>query len=547
LGEHHSAADAGDLRPGTPIGPYDLLMPIGTGGMAEVWAARTRSNGQIVALKVLLPEVAENEQFQQMFFDEACIASRVRHPNVCETYELAHENGSLYLAMEWVDGPSLMRLLRPHGEEEGDSPRVPIDMRTAARIVADACAGLHAAHNLRGPDSRLLEVVHRDVSPHNLLLGSDGSVKVTDFGVAKALGKSHMTLAGQVKGKLAYMSPEQLVGGGLDRRSDVFALGVVLYEITTGQKPFVGEHDTQVMAAIVMGNYLAPSAIVPGYPPDLEAIVVHALASETHERFQSAQDMQRALDGWLVTSGPPLLQGHVAILVRERCGEEVAARARAVHEAMRLLRMPGANDAGATGRRELTQRSEAQGRAVMPIVAAALIGAVLGVGVLGWVWSNKKKPQVVSTQAVASAASAANAANAASAALSETEPPPAAAGALGRVRVKVDPPTSVFIVDGVLLPRDVDRIARPEDGGTLQILVRADGHEDTILVLDEGTPDEVEVVLLPVTPQHRSRPRVRDARGADAGGRAGTAEARAAASAAASSVAPEEAPPNPYE
>jgi hypothetical protein len=517
-------------------------MPIGTGGMAEVWAARTRTNGQIVALKVLLPEVAENEQFQQMFFDEACIASRVRHPNVCETYELAHENGSLYLAMEWVDGPSLMRLLRPSGEEEGDSPRIPIDARTAARIVADASAGLHAAHNLRGPDSRLLDVVHRDVSPHNLLVGSDGSVKVTDFGVAKALGKSHMTLAGQVKGKLAYMSPEQLVGGGLDRRSDVFALGVVLYEITTGQKPFVGEHDPQVMAAIVMGNYLAPSAIVPGYPPDLEAIVVRALASEAHERFPSAQDMQRALEAWLVASGPPLLQGHVAMLVRERCGEEVTARARAVHEAMRLLRMPGAHDAGATGRLQLERRTAAQGRAVMPIVGAALIGAILGLGVLGWVWSNKRKPQTAAAQTAASAASVAGAA---SAAPGETTPPPAVAH--GRVRVKVDPPTSVLIADGVLLPRGLDRIARPEDGGTLQIVVRADGHEDTILVLDEGTPDEVEVVLLPVTPQHRSRPRVRDARGADAGGRAGTAEAPAVASTAASGVAPEEAPPNPYE
>ena len=533
--EHPAAAiDPDEPRPGDPIGPYDLLMPIGTGGMARVWAARTRTSGQVVALKLLLPDVAENEQFQQMFFDEACIASRVRHPNVCETYELANENGSFYLAMEWVDGPSLMRLLRPRGDEEGDSPKVPIDPRLAARIMVDACAGLHAAHNLRGPDGRLLEVVHRDVSPHNILMGTDGSVKVTDFGVAKALGKSHMTLAGQIKGKLAYMSPEQLTGGGLDRRSDVFALGTVLYEITTGQKPFVGEHDPQVMAAIVMGNFLPPRAVVHGYPPELERIVMHALAGEPQGRFASALDMQRALESWLATSGPPVLQGHVALLVRERCGEEVNARARSLHEAMRSVRTPASAADTSSGGVEVSRNAgPRRGRGVLPVVAAVLVGAVLGLGVLGWVWTTRK-PKIAAAQPAPSAS--------ASATPSATAPaaPAFAAASNGVLRIKVDPPTALLIVDGVVMPRGVDRVARPGDGGTIQVVARAEGHEDTIVIVDEATTDEVEVVLLPLTPQRPHRPRVRDARG-DAGA------ARPTPAPSPDRAAPHEAPPNPYE
>jgi serine/threonine-protein kinase len=178
---HH---DSEALRAGGSLGPYDLLAQIGIGGMARVWAARVRGKTDVVALKMLLPELAENEEFRKMFFDEARIASRVRHPNVCGTYEMGEQSGILYLAMEWLDGPSLMRVLRPGREDVSDCERVPIRPRIAARIVADSCAGLHAAHELIGDDGRPLAVVHRDVSPHNLLMTSTGEVKVTDFGVA---------------------------------------------------------------------------------------------------------------------------------------------------------------------------------------------------------------------------------------------------------------------------------------------------------------------------------------------------------------------------
>jgi serine/threonine-protein kinase len=298
---HH---DIDELGRGSVLGPYDLLVPIGAGGMARVWAARVRGTSDVVAVKMLLPELAENVEFRKMFFDEARIASRVRHPNVCGTYEMGEQAGTLYLAMEWLDGPSLMRVLRPGREDLTECDRIPIRPRIAARIVADACAGLHAAHDLLGDDGRPLGVVHRDVSPHNLLLTSAGEVKVTDFGVAKALGKSHMTMAGQLKGKLAYMAPEQLVGGPIDRRCDVFALGCLLYEITTGQRPFQGEHDPQVMAAIMLGRYEPPSRIVANYPHELSIIVMRALANEPPNRYPSAEHMRQALESYLRTSGP---------------------------------------------------------------------------------------------------------------------------------------------------------------------------------------------------------------------------------------------------
>ncbi|MBN9163729.1 MAG: serine/threonine protein kinase, partial [Myxococcales bacterium] len=301
-------------------------MPVGSGGMAHVWAARHRGAGVVFALKMLMPHLAENASFREMFFDEARIASRIRHENVARTFELVDLDGMLTLVMEWVDGSSMVRMLRPGLEDREDLPRVALPIRHAAKIVAETCAGLHAAHELIGDDGRPLAVVHRDVSPHNILLTRDGHVKVTDFGVAKAVGKSHMTIAGQVKGKLAYMSPEQLIGGGLDRRSDIFALGSVLYESTTGERPFQGEHDPQLMTAIVMGNFLPPSEVVRGYPRGLEEIVMKALATEPDARFATALHLKQALDGWLAASGPPVGAAQVALLLQERCGPELNAR-----------------------------------------------------------------------------------------------------------------------------------------------------------------------------------------------------------------------------
>jgi serine/threonine-protein kinase len=296
--------------------------------MAQVWVARAIEGlhaGRLAAVKVIRPELAENIAFQQMFDDEARIASRVHHPNVCETFDVAEIDGVRFLAMEWLDGVSLYRLLHgPKDRFSSQNTRVRLNPRVAARIVADACGGLHAAHELAGTDGIPLDVVHRDVSPHNVLFTRTGHVKVTDFGVAKALGKTHRTLAGQLKGKLSYMSPEQLLdGANVDRRSDIFGLGCLLHEATTGRQTFGGTSDAQLMRAVLLNLYDAPRSIVASVSVDLEDIIVRALARERDDRFATAADMGRALEAYVKKSGPPVTASHVATVIRQRCGGDM--------------------------------------------------------------------------------------------------------------------------------------------------------------------------------------------------------------------------------
>ena len=521
--DHH---DIDELHAGSAVGPYDLLAPIGLGGMARVWAARVRGKTDVVAVKMLLPALAENVEFRKMFFDEARIASRVRHPNVCSTFEMGEQYGTLYLAMEWLDGPSLMRVLRPGREDVSDCERVPIRPRIAARIVADACAGLHAAHELVGDDGSPLAVVHRDVSPHNLLMTSAGEVKVTDFGVAKALGKSHMTMAGQLKGKLAYMAPEQLIGGAIDRRCDVFALGCVLYEITTGQRPFQGEHDPQVMTSIMLGRYEPPGSLIPSYPHELAIVVMRALANEPENRYASADQMRLALENYLQKSGPQVGPAQIAGLIRERCGAELEVRAAALrNEAAspspshdgRNAQWPGpangpasaptratnAFDSG-SGAMMIEGRPAAARREVLWVGVAALVGASLGIGVLSYVRTARRARAAVAAAESTPSASTLATLTVTSTPSSVSNSSPAPPGSIlitgavqGRVRLRIAPANAVLFVDGVVLPRGTDTIGKPADGTTTNVLVRADKYEDTIVLVDSATPDEVEVSLVP--------------------------------------------------
>ena len=442
---YNRAAVEDDLRPGQVLGPYELILPVGIGGMARVWAARVRGTGQIVALKMLLPALMENPSFQEMFFDEARIASGVRHPNVAQTYELGNYDGILTLVMEWVDGGSLMRIFRPGPEGDENRQRVPLPFRHAARIIADACAGLHAAHEMRDGNGRSLEVVHRDVSPHNVLITTKGEIKLTDFGVAKALNKSHVTIAGQIKGKLAYMSPEQLMGGGIDRRSDVFALGCVLYEMTTGARPFQGDHDPQVMAAIMIGSYEPPQNIRRDYPPELAAIIARALDGDPERRFPTADHLRGALEQYLRASGPPVTTQQIAALMEERIGPEMHARTMALlppgtnislaprsaphsgpHSgAPKEKGPPSGPGAMAVDRRGAPATSNA---GVIGLVLAVLIGAGVGGAVLFYVHGTMKKAKqpIAATSASAPPPPASTSAAPPEVLVTEASAPPAA-------------------------------------------------------------------------------------------------------------------------
>ena len=284
-----------EIRPGLTLGRYELLLPIARGGMASVWAARVqgaRGFEKIFAVKTMLPGLSEAPNAERMFLDEARIASRIRHPNVVEILDLGEQDGLLYLVMEWVDGAPLATIMREAARHNG------IPLNISVKILLDVCAGLHAAHELKDENGSLLQVVHRDVSPQNILVDESGLVKIVDFGVAKALGRiSAETADGQIRGKLYFLAPEQVLQKPVDRRTDLFALGIILYQLTTGHHPFRSDNAGATMNNILRRRLPKPSTLVKEpYPQALEDIVLRALDREPEFRFQTAADMLKSLD-----------------------------------------------------------------------------------------------------------------------------------------------------------------------------------------------------------------------------------------------------------
>ena len=324
-----------DIRPGQTVGRYEFLVPIAQGGMAAVWAARQRgSRGftKTVAVKTMLPTISDDPRFEQMFLDEARIASRIRHPNVVEILDLGEQDDVLYLVMEWVDGEPLS-LVRFTAVEEG-----PFPLQIAVKIVTDACAGLHAAHELVDEDGKTVGLVHRDISPQNILVGYDGAVKLVDFGVAKTGGRTaETTNAGQVKGKPPYMSPEQALGKPVDRRTDLFALGIVLYQLATGRHPMRGETDVATLHNIVSSQPILPPGVFnSACPIQLERIIMKALARDPNQRFQTARDFELALEEVTLQSMPRVRTEEVGRFVNELLGTHGEERRAAVRESIRL-------------------------------------------------------------------------------------------------------------------------------------------------------------------------------------------------------------------
>jgi len=268
--------------------------------MAELLLARTsgiQSFERHVVIKRIRPELASDIRFVQMFLDEARLAASLHHQHIVQVYDVGEQDGAYFFAMEYVHGEdvrSLIDCVRERGE------LVPLEV--AAHIVIAAASGLHHAHEQLGPDRTPLGIVHRDVSPANILIGFDGSVKLVDFGLAKAM-RSVQTRTGSLKGKAGYMSPEQCHGRPLDRRSDVFALGIVLYEIATARRLFQAGNDFLTMAAIVGGEVPPPSTFRDDLPRELDAIVLRALAKPREARFQSADELRAALERFMLSAG----------------------------------------------------------------------------------------------------------------------------------------------------------------------------------------------------------------------------------------------------
>jgi eukaryotic-like serine/threonine-protein kinase len=319
---------------------------VGEGGMGRVWAARQVGSPlqRLVAVKTAISGMSQTPEFQRLFMDEARIASLIHHPHVCGVYELGEEKGTLYLVMEWCDGASLRQVM-------DKLPNSRMDLGVASRIVANTAAGLHAAHELEDSDGTKLRVVHRDVSPQNILISKNGHIKVADFGVAKAQGQLHRpTETGEMKGKLAYMAPEQVTAKDIDHRADIFALGCVLYEVTVGRRPFQGEGALSTLYQLLEQNVAAPTEVVQGYPAELSQIVLKALAKDPEDRFQTAEDLRISLEGWIASSGSKASEREIAQLLKVTTGPEIDDKSRKINEAVAKLNELPSDRPDATGR-----------------------------------------------------------------------------------------------------------------------------------------------------------------------------------------------------
>jgi serine/threonine-protein kinase len=287
--------------------------------MARIYIGRSTGIGSFerhVVLKVILPERASDETSVQMFLDEARLAASLNHQNVAQVFEVGEDGGIHFLAMEYVHGQDLRALLAKAGSE---GTRIPLEL--ALTVVAGAAAGLHHAHERRTSDGTPMGIVHRDVSPSNIMIGYDGAVKLLDFGIAKATMRSVETQSGIIKGKFAYMAPEQCRGRDVDRRSDVFSLGIILYEVTTQHRCFRADSDFDTMHRIVTGDVVRPTRLVQGYPQALEAIVMKALALDANQRYQSAGLLLEAIESFAIAARMSLSTMSLGRFMRDMFGD----------------------------------------------------------------------------------------------------------------------------------------------------------------------------------------------------------------------------------
>ncbi len=305
------------------FGRYQLLRKIASGGMGQVLLARKGSEGfeKLVVLKRILPHLVEDDEFFTMFKDEARITMRLDHPNIARINEFGEEGGVHFIEMEYVAGEDVRRL-----DKRARSAGQYLPLGVLIRIIADAAAGLDFAHKAKDAKGTPLNLVHRDVSPQNVLVGFDGSVKLIDFGVAKAAGRAQHTATGILKGKFPYMSPEQAEGNDIDARSDIFALGIVLWELLTGKRLFKGENDLQTQKLVKACDVPMPTAIDGALPKDFDAVVLKALKKNPEERYADAGEFQQALDAYAVSHGIPAsnhaLRDYMQKLYAERIAKE---------------------------------------------------------------------------------------------------------------------------------------------------------------------------------------------------------------------------------
>jgi TonB family protein len=375
----------------TPTGPvefgqYTLLERIALGGMAEVWKARMKGvEGfqKTVAIKKILPHLTDSSDFVTMFIDEAKLAAQLNHTNIIHIYDLGKIDDDYYIAMEYVDGKDLRSILNA-ARDGGRTVPLGLGLLIGSRLAS----ALDHAHRKKDFEERALGLVHRDVSPQNVLISWDGDIKLCDFGIVKAVSKASKTQMGALKGKLQYMSPEQAWGRKVDARSDIFSLGTLLFEMLTGRRLFAGESEMSVLDAVREGRVQAPRDLDPRIPLEVNALVLRALAREPKDRFTSAGDMQREIDSILASLKPAPSQRELAHWVQELFGAAPATLPPAAESATPAAASPvpaAVAAPPATGHTDAALDSEPGGGRKLLWIG---IAAAVAIGVVGYLLSS---------------------------------------------------------------------------------------------------------------------------------------------------------------
>jgi serine/threonine protein kinase len=386
------------------FGKYELVSRLAAGGMAEIFLARTKSiQGfeKYLVIKRILSHRTNDPEFVRMFLDEARVAATLDHPNIVQIYDVGHVDNEYFIAMEYLRGHNLIEIVRAGAKLGYAKP----PLEHVVSMLTQSCAGLHYAHEKRDFEGRSLEIVHRDVTPQNIVVNFDGSVKVVDFGIAKAATREVETLAGTLKGKIGYMSPEQCKGGNVDRRSDIFAMGIILFELTTGKRLYHERSDFDTLKKIIEGPVPSPRDLLPFYPAFLNAIVVRCLQKNPDDRYQTARDLHADMDAFardnqLVTGTVPLSQYMERIYADELATHKSADAAAMATAASATMSGSTSSYLGEASRRSLSgvstpllaaKRQHMMMRGLQIAVAALLI--LVGAGVVWWQTRPKQQGQ----------------------------------------------------------------------------------------------------------------------------------------------------------
>jgi tRNA A-37 threonylcarbamoyl transferase component Bud32 len=311
------------------MGRYRVIRRLAEGGMGEIFLGVAEGESgfeKVVVLKRILSQKVDDRLAVRMFLDEARLMAALNHPNIVQVYDFGTADGAHFFAMEYVHGEDLGRIMKAATLADR-----PLSLELAIGVIAEAAAGLHYAHEKTGPDGAPLQIVHRDISPSNLLVSYDGAVKVTDFGIAKWSKRQTQTRYGGIKGKIAYMSPEQCRAGTLDRRSDVFGLGILLFELTTGTRLYQGSSDFAVLEQVVHDDVPRPSTRKADYPPEVEQIVMKALAKDPAQRHENARELQLELEQYALENRLMISAMARAAEMESRFGTKVEAWREAAH------------------------------------------------------------------------------------------------------------------------------------------------------------------------------------------------------------------------